>query len=324
MTSMIAVTAVTIACENAVEVGPTADVADSNDAETGSALASADVTSYEIHHQQDTSTWQMANSPQSTPYRGIPWPGGTQGNIAEAGKPLKIVYERTESSYYVPPSRCYDETGGYYYDCPESYGYTQYVQFKTVEMQYRVDGGAIQTAVVTGSEYVQPEVSIDIPATAKGTLEYWFKLTRTNNNVEWDSRNGGNYHVNILAAPSATLTFSSTWTTSQSGDLRGGKTFRVNYDIARLRKEVRRALNVPENVGPVDFYIGAHISFDGATPVEVPVDFGGIAAFLPVVEIPADASGAEIWFRGWGRFGSNNTAVVFDSRYGENYDFDVN
>jgi hypothetical protein len=93
------------------------------------------------------------------------------------------------------------------------------------------------------------------------------------------------------------------------------------YDIERLRRELRRALGIADNVGPVDYYIGAHLSFDGDPAIEVPVDFDGSSAFLPLVEVPGEASTLELWFRGWARF--SGTAEVFDSNDGNNYRFTV-
>src|SRR5437868_3207379 len=62
------------------------------------ALVSADVKKYVVNHNRSATTSEMADigGEASAPFAGVAWPGGAQGDIAEPGKPLQIVYEPVE------------------------------------------------------------------------------------------------------------------------------------------------------------------------------------------------------------------------------------
>jgi hypothetical protein len=81
------------------------------------------------------------------------------------------------------------------------------VSFVGVELQYRIQGGPIQVATLAPNGTAGPSAVVHVPANAAGeTLEYWFKITGSDGNTYWESRNARNYHVEIKPARSTSLT----------------------------------------------------------------------------------------------------------------------
>ena len=80
------------------------------------------------------------------------------------------------------------------------------VSFVDVELQFRIQGGPIQTVQLSARGTDAPYALLHVPANAAGqTLEYWFRITGNDGKTYWESRNARNYHVSIKAAGSTSL-----------------------------------------------------------------------------------------------------------------------
>jgi hypothetical protein len=75
------------------------------------------------------------------------------------------------------------------------------VSFTRVELQYMIDGGAVQTQVLTGTS-----TDVTMPSDGAGKpFAYWFKIAGSDGKTYWESRNAGNYHVELVPVGSITL-----------------------------------------------------------------------------------------------------------------------
>jgi hypothetical protein len=287
----------------------------------------ANATRYYVLHAQDYSVTNTADRPEGThPYGGfIPGffnPGGSTGPVAEAGKPLVLVYDRHESITYQPPPRCFDEISGIYTDCgSESYGEYIYTQYQKRELHYRIDGGAVtMLEVPTGN----PGVEIAVPATARGEIEYWFALTRTDGQVEWDSKWGKNHHINVLPPATGTIVFDENWGETLNGSVRAGQSVKLDYDRDRLIPTLKRVGNI--NYDNYSVRAFALVSFDGGAAAEYPVDIGFSVTQMPLVEVPAGARQMSVWIKGQVQVfksGGYEWRDAYDSNFGTNYRFSV-
>lgn len=291
------------------------------------------INAYEIDHNRDYSTFEWATiGPDAHPYRGIANPGGTGGAIAEAGKPLAITYSRPEYTYHVDPlSSAMEDAGGRNVD----------VDYATKELSYRINGGPIQTLKLQAGETV---ANVNLPANAKGDLEYWWKLTTQTGQTQWDSQSGRNYHVAILPKPDATIVFDKGFGETVDGQLKRGSSVRLDFDRQRLSNElVRQAkadqaqLGTSYDVNSGDIKITAMVSFDGKAPIELPLDQGFGVTYEPLVQVPDDAQSMRVWFKGTVRSTLPSDGYrpgvggpvhdawhdVYDSDFGKNYRFDV-
>ncbi len=230
-------------------------------------------------------------------------------NQAEAGKPFTIRYGRG----------------------PGDLG--QQGALKDVVLHYRIDGGPEQKrslALVTDPsgfthrEYLQ----LDLPATAKGELEYWFEQKLEDGRTLWDSDFGRNYRTDILPAGGATLRFDDLWGQAVQGPLRAGGTLRLGYDTDRLKQFLRGT----QHHGAETWNVTAFVSFDGRPPVSVPLtiptrgQFGqttGMQTLEAAIAIPGDAKQAQVWFRGSAYGGSVFGGNAWDSNFGKNYVYPV-
>lgn len=285
-------------------------------------------TEYFVDHGQDSAVTNTANRPEGThPYGGpIPGffnPGGSTGPVAEAGKPLTFVYDRYESISYIPAPQCFDEVSGTWQPCgSESSSSYEYHPYLWRELQYRIDGGNIETLLLP---HGMPGGQINIPVSATGEVEYWFKLTRSNGTVEWDSRWGANYRINILPAATTTITFDQDWKIVRTGPIEEETSVKLDYDRDRLVDALLRATNTPSNTN-YSMKISAFVSFDGKQAAEYPVDIGFSVMQAPLVEVPRNTNEMKVWFKGSIRVYVNNRAEwrdVYDSNYGANYAFAI-
>jgi hypothetical protein len=98
---------------------------------------------------------------------------------------------------------------GWYYESESGPGPIPHklVDFTSVELQYRIQGGPIQSLTMTSPDGIQGRSAvIHVPADAAGQrLEYWLKLTGSDGKTYWESRNAQNYHVTITPAGSTNL-----------------------------------------------------------------------------------------------------------------------
>lgn len=230
--------------------------------------------------------------------------GITLPNIAEAGKPLFIDYGRSLENIGLQGT------------------------LKKVEMFYRIDGGPVQSATLAEGESarapgLRSAHRIDVPAGAKGEVEYWFKLTGEDGKTHWDSKFGQNYRTNIVPQGGSIVRFDDLWGESLSQPLVAGSTLRLAYDVDRIKPFLRGT----SHHGAATWGVVAYVSFDGKPAQEIPLtavkrgQYGVHEAIEPVeaaVEIPTDAKNVSIWIKGHGYANS-----VFDSDFGKNYSFPI-
>jgi hypothetical protein len=97
---------------------------------------------------------------------------------------------------------------GWYYESESGPGPIPHklVDFTGVELQYRIQGGPIQEVTLTSNGVDGRSAVVHVPANAAGqTLEYWFKISGSDGNTYWESRNAQNYHVAIRPAGGTSL-----------------------------------------------------------------------------------------------------------------------
>jgi hypothetical protein len=106
-----------------------------------------------------------------------------------------------------------------------------------------------------------------------------------------------------------TLQFRADWSQQQSGTIRAGEQLQIEYAAERLptcRASYR---------GQDAWNIAAYARFLPGGEVQS----GAVAKQPLVVKVPAGATEVELWFNNT----DNTGCVAWDSRYGENYRFDV-
>lgn len=119
----------------------------------------------------------MAIEVAGTFYRGA----DGHGALAEGGKPFEVSYLRTAADLYQPG------------------------EIDRVELYYRINRGEVLALLLADGQrdpstgaLVREVGRIDIPAEARGELEYWFRLITTDGRVLWDSDFGRNHRAEIL------------------------------------------------------------------------------------------------------------------------------
>jgi len=118
--------------------------------------------------------------------------------------------------------------------------------------------------------------------------------------------------------PSATLTFSSDWRLDQTGEIKIGGTLIIYYSERRLDDWLQdwRHWWMESFKACVRFHPGEQFyELELFTP---PVIYHPPRLVPCEVRIPDDASWVEIWFQN-----SARDHMVYDSRFGQNYCFDV-
>ncbi|WP_437626793.1 DUF6209 family protein [Sorangium sp. So ce1151] len=106
-----------------------------------------------------------------------------------------------------------------------------------------------------------------------------------------------------------TVSFSSDWSHQQSGDIRSGEPFRIEYATERLPQH--RA----ERYGKRAWSILVHLRFHPSGEVGT----GDVSSGACEVDAPANTSRIELWFNNTDHTGGSS----WDSRYGQNYWLDV-
>jgi Family of unknown function (DUF6209) len=107
----------------------------------------------------------------------------------------------------------------------------------------------------------------------------------------------------------ATIRFLSDWSQEQDGDIRAGEPLQIQYDADRLPvcRSSRYGQPAWSIVAFLRFHPGGH------------EQSGSVASGPLTVNVPDDATNIEVWF-----LNSDQTGcIAWDSRYGQNYWFDV-
>lgn len=113
-----------------------------------------------------------------------------------------------------------------------------------------------------------------------------------------------------------TLEFDADWNETATGALVAGQTIAIEYDLARVT-ECRGQTNGSEVWG-----VGGYASFDGGEPVLFAVSRIADGVVVPVtaeLDIPAGATGVELWFETSNRWGCH----AYDSNENANYEFAI-
>lgn len=117
---------------------------------------------------------------------------------------------------------------------------------------------------------------------------------------------------------SSKLFFHEGWKQVQMGDLQPGGEVRVYFSLNRLAADGRA-------LGQVE----SEVSFNGGPPQPLPVRYSGGPPTEVVLKIPEDAKKMELWFRGTelkhdtNDSASDTQAAIYDSRFGQNYTFEL-
>jgi hypothetical protein len=107
----------------------------------------------------------------------------------------------------------------------------------------------------------------------------------------------------------ATLRFLSDWSLQRDGEVRGGQPLRIEYDPSRL--PACRASYRGQDAWSIAGYVRFHPAME--------VQSVALKAGSAELDVPRDASRIELWFNNT----DNTGCVAWDSRYGQNYCFDV-
>ena len=131
-----------------------------------------------------------------------------------------------------------------------------------------------------------------------------------------------------MAASTASIVFLSDWRQEQQGSIERGGRLKIDYDKGRSTRcfTMWRGAEFGDIVASIRFYPRGEI-FNGS--VVAPVHASGnppgmVVGHLPVpfeLTVPSDATQAEIWFHNF--YQTSSRCDAWDSRFGENYWFDV-
>ena len=224
-------------------------------------------------------------------------PSGMTGAIA--GKPLVVNYLRNRSSIGAD-----DEV------------------LSTLTFHSRIDGVAQPPQQVTcdpaRTDAYGSKFALDIPAGAKGEVEYWFEATTHSGKTLWDSKGGANFKLDIVPSGGPTVRFDDLWGEAVSGPIRAGGSFQLAYDVDRLRQFIGDGWYRVGNT----LHIAAYVSFDDKPAHKYSITSWdkdhNLHVTQPTVEVPADAREVRIWFQG--------TTVgprMYDSNYNADYRFPI-
>ena len=194
----------------------------------------------------------------------------------------------------------------------------------SVTLRYRIDGQdypGVQVASLNTrgpANLVRKTGTVQIPASARGEIEYWFEVKTRSGQTVYDSNSGRNYKANVVPAGGATVKFDDLFNEAVTGQIKAGESLKLNYDMDRLRKYMGDQFARGGNTLAID----AWVQFDGGAPQQVPVarfdSSGQLQTLEAAVEVPADARNVKIWFRGKGAF-----SEMYDSNFGANYSYSV-
>ncbi len=222
----------------------------------------------------------------------------------EAGKDVVVSTQRDGIYEYapIPPGDTFN-----YAECDSCRPIQRTVAFRRAFLRYTL-AGVMSPEIDMGA---RKEVTIHVPESARGHLEYWFRFEDDHGSSHWDSYGGGNYSVDIVPPPTAKVRFDATGAPVIDGQIARGESFLVDYPIARLSgfhtatgTPAARLydFNVMAAFGPNSSYFRSVLTDanDGG-PVDVPrleepVPLRNARALAPaLVYVPTDAETVSIW-----------------------------
>lgn len=234
---------------------------------------------------------------------------------------------RVDAAVYLGSGANRDLTSGAYVTQPVIAGRELIIsterQLKTSEVvkELRLHvraGGVMQPPQSIDPRTQHRSFKLQVPADAKGELEFWFEGITESGASVWDSLDAQNFHLPIRPQPEAVLTFDEQWNETQVGTLRRGGTFELAYDVDRIRQFTG---DLWYRVGPT-LSVNAYVSFDGGAP-----QFHHLLSYdpvthepsvrMPTVAIPNDARSMRVWFEGRGV----GIPPRYDSDYARDYHF---
>lgn len=154
-----------------------------------------------------------------------------------------------------------------------------------------------------------------IPLRKAGELEVWFQVTNRSGCVAYDSAFGHNFRFTVQDA-GPTVRFLGGWRVEQTASTVGAKNVVFEYAPERL-PSCRQGYN-----GFATWDILLYYRFDGGAVAYFPttrVEGMGRVMNPVVLAVPPGAKRLETWFKANDRAG----CVEWDSRYGQNYVFDL-
>jgi hypothetical protein len=248
---------------------------------------------FTTYSQPRTFAIGQSDNPQEPPQT------ATYGYVGEAGKPLTFEYQNGANSPGLQKSNA-------------------------IEVQYKLAGSDQVQTLALGNEGGSSDFftgTLQVPSNASGKLEFWFKKTQADGSTLYDSNYGTNYQGEVIPAGGTNLDFQGNWQTAQSGPIKAGSTLRFDYNPQRLVSQMEQAFED----GYQTYQISAMVSFDGKPAVEVPLvampdDSQGTAHLMEsAIRVPDDAKSVSVYFKGH----DVTSNLYYDSRYGQNYRFDV-
>jgi Family of unknown function (DUF6209) len=114
------------------------------------------------------------------------------------------------------------------------------------------------------------------------------------------------------------LKFLSDWSHEQDGDIHPGESLSIEYASERLRdcRASRYGQDAWSIITGIRFHPNGEEQSSAVTTRE---QSGAVMAASLTVQVPIDATKVELWFKNT----DNTGCVAWDSRYGQNYWFDI-
>ena len=193
------------------------------------------------------------------------------------------------------------------------------MQAWSILMYYQTPGKAATYVPLSGQGGGMMTATIAVPEEAT-SLTLWFFNNDYYGCKEYDSNLGANYVYPVsLPVTAAQVVFAGGWTESALSPITQGGAMQIAYAPARLRA----CRYAPGGARAWNIFASWRFEPGGQTGTVALFEgdlYGGEAAVLqPVVIVPAEATGVELWF-------SNSDAtgcVAWDSAFGANYPFPV-
>lgn len=193
----------------------------------------------------------------------------------------------------------------------------------TIEVWYRTKAGAAAQHKAMGNPqclnvnrpcpFPLHQLDTTIGPAARGDLEVWFHATNPSGCEQWDSKNGANYHFNVIRGEREVLSFPKSAAPSQSGPLLADST--VGFDYVQDRMHL---CDFRGQEGDRSFEL--FYQFDDARPTKVSSGNLVFGNHLPELVIPHQAHTLTMWFHSPGGEGC---AESWDSNFGHNYVFPI-
>lgn len=191
-----------------------------------------------------------------------------------------------------------------------------------VELQWRIEDQAIQTQEfeARGTDPSDSMAVIQLPESARGELQLWFRVHGSDGRLMYDSLYGANYRASIVGVDLAVVSFpgptaGGAWPDPiLDGNLTPYSRVRVRYDFSRMG-----ALGAPTEIS--SFHVQGFVtSFDTQNRIIEKDSFrvDPIPSRSGYFNVPRNTERLELYF-----IGSAGARSWYDSSFGRNFSFRV-